>query len=532
MEATKVPLLGLPPELIEQILRKLPVECIKSLRLVNKHMSVAVLGPCFHAFFARQTTNLAPASLSSLEVLLRNDVFGPRVRHVRVMAETSAIPSAEDTLATKRFRPLESALTNRHGDNFVVQLNRPTTRGTEEKSNTHLARFVSGPGLFSRPVARDVVGLDRQRLWARASHVYRLTMTALAKSGVTVSDLRIYSNTTGCSVPSYDVTIGLPGLLDVGLARSLASVKTLAFSFSTRVDHGWKRMGQVYGSKLAKREKRRQRLQWTTDDDDDEANCNTDDSYWDSDPEYDTRIAAEKGCDIRGRYGDTMPQPLCRVNFPGIALLLQRMPHLETLDLHMYQTLEYEAYGGGSRLHYYAAVFKHVVDGGLHFRQLKNLILRGLCVSADDLLTFMERHPHIKSLELHNVMLTAPVVGRTPWSAVLTKLCRNAVRQGASLSSVFCTDPYGTTNFLRLHETLESEWVERWWLRDCRGALISTTRRVLRDEFEREDVFGEDSMTWGGKKKEWWTPPTSIPRVELYALHEDRYGRTYGGVFS
>jgi hypothetical protein len=272
MEAKRVTLLDLPPELIEQILRNLPVGCIKSLRLVNKHMSVAVLGPCLHSFLVCQTTNLTPSSLSSLELLLRNDVFGHHVRHVRVMAETFAIASAENMLATGLRHPTESTLTNRHGDSFVVQLDRPMFKANEEslrelaeslewmkaqlkahemvlttdegeeevvnrlasifrwKKNFPLdtievdARFVNGPGLFSRPVALDMVDLDRQRLWARASQVYRLTMTALARSGVSVPNLRIYSDTTGCSVPSYDVTVGLTGLLDVGLARSLVFV--------------------------------------------------------------------------------------------------------------------------------------------------------------------------------------------------------------------------------------------------------------------------------------------------------------------
>jgi hypothetical protein len=594
MEPKKAILSDLPRELIQQISQSLPVECLKNLRLVNKHMSVAVLGPSFHRFFVRQTTNLSPSSLSSLELLLQNNAFGQHVRHVRVMAETFAIASAENTLATGLHHPAESVLTNRHGDDFVVQLDGPMIRGTREKLReiaaslewmkahvkTHEmivateegeeevanrlasifrwminfpletievdARFVNGPGLFSRPVARDIVESDRQRLWARASQVYRLTMTAVARSGAPVPNLRIFSATTGCSVPSYDVTLGLAGLLDAGLPRSLVSVKNLAFSLSTRVDHGWERLGQVYGPAVAKAEKRRQRLQWNqiwdeipwedmhgvgaTEEDTD---YNTDDSDWDSDPEHDAEIAAEKGSEIRGRYGDSMPQSLCRGNFPGVALLLQHMLNLETLDLHMYQTLEYEAYDGGSRLHHYAAVFTHIVDGGLHFQQLKNLTLRGLCVRADDLLTFMERHPRIESLELYHVMLATPV-SHAPWNAVLTKLCRDAARRGSSLSSIFCSNLYNTTrvshneqwrhahNFLRRHEALKSEWIERWWVRCRAGAPVLTTRRVLRDEFEREDAFG------GGKTTERWTSSTKIPGDELQALHWDRYGRTYG----
>ena len=127
MEAKRVTLLDLPLEFMEQILRNLPVGCIKSLKLVNKHMSVAVLGPCLHSFLVCQSTNLTPSSVSSLELLLRNDVtlFGRHVRHVRVMAETFAIASAENMLATGLRHPTESTITNRHGDNFVAQLDKP-----------------------------------------------------------------------------------------------------------------------------------------------------------------------------------------------------------------------------------------------------------------------------------------------------------------------------------------------------------------------------------------------------------------------
>ena len=130
--------MDLPLELMEQILRNLPVGCIKSLKLVNKHMSVAVLGPCLHSFLVCQSTNLTPSSVSSLELLLRNDVtlFGRHVRHVRVMAETFAIASAENMLATGLRHPTESTLTNRHGDNFVVQLDKPMIKYTRNGADS------------------------------------------------------------------------------------------------------------------------------------------------------------------------------------------------------------------------------------------------------------------------------------------------------------------------------------------------------------------------------------------------------------
>ncbi|KAJ4237618.1 hypothetical protein NW760_003053 [Fusarium oxysporum] len=591
-------LLQLPRELIEQILGNLSLRCIKNLRRINRRMNDLVLGPCFYSYFGQKSTNLTPSSLSSIEALMEDDVFGRHVRHIRIISETVAIDSAENTLATGLYHTAESTLTNLYGDEFFVQLDKPMSKATDEQLKkvavdlewmkahaeayemafrtekeeevvnrlAHIlrwrehslldsieldARFVDGPGLFSRPVARHIVDSDRQRLWARASQVYRLAMMAWARSGVAISRLLIYTNTTGCSVPSYDVTVGLPGLMDAGLARSSAIVKDLAFSFSTRMDHGWERLAQVYGQKVAAVERRRQRLHWqeireeidwqdmhgiiaTTEG----ADYTTDDSDWDSDTEFDMGILDEKGSEIQGRYGDTMPQSLYRDNFPGISRLLQNMPNLQKLDLHMYQTLEYEAYDGGSRLHYYEAVFKHIVDAKLQFRQLKTLILRGLFLDAEDLLTFMRHHSGIERLELHNAML-GPRPGYSGWNNVLTTLCRSAVHHGTSLSSVFCSGLYNTSrtfrgqwghphNLLRSHEELKGQWVERWWLRSRQGRPVLWTREVLRDEFEYENAFGEEGGAQGAKNTVQWTPPTGLPMEELRVLQEEGYGRTYG----
>jgi hypothetical protein len=339
--------------------------------------------------------------------------------------------------------------------------------------------------------------------------------------------------------------------MDAGLARSSAIVKDLAFSFSTRMDHGWERLAQVYGQKVAAVERRRQRLHWqeireeidwqdmhgiiaTTEG----ADCTTDDSDWDSDTEFDMGILDEKGSEIQGRYGDTMPQSLYRDNFPGVSRLLQNMPNLQKLDLHMYQTLEYEAYDGGSRLHYYEAVFKHIVDAKLQFRQLKTLILRGLFLDAEDLLTFMRHHSRIERLELHNAIL-GPRPGYSGWNNVLTTLCRSAVHHGTSLSSVFCSGLYNTSrtfrgqwghphNLLRSHEELKGQWVDRWWLRSRQGRPVLWTREVLRDEFEHENAFGEEGGAQGAKNTVQWTPPAGLPMEELRVLQEEEYGRTYG----
>ncbi|MBE3048049.1 hypothetical protein IMZ48_37180 [Candidatus Bathyarchaeota archaeon] len=266
------------------------------------------------------------------------------------------------------------------------------------------ARFVEGPGRFAEAHVSHPVAGDRQALWLRASRAYRLTMTALARSGAAFPNLYIYSGTTnnGCSVPSYDITVGLPGLIDAGLGTAGASVKRLELSFSTRVDHGWRGWERAYGAEVGRQERAMQRRQWMVlfDDDnyhwnyvvcydndeaaeqgreielevDDEGNDGCDES----DEDYDAEIEDRENTRFRGRYRDDYPQALCRANVPGVAELLLHMPNLQVLDLHMYQTLQYESSHIVKRLHHHHRIFSALVRHRVSLPHLTYLSLRGL----------------------------------------------------------------------------------------------------------------------------------------------------------
>ncbi|KAH6615863.1 hypothetical protein B0J18DRAFT_438370 [Chaetomium sp. MPI-SDFR-AT-0129] len=591
-------LLVFPRELMEQVVQNLPAESIHHLRLASKGLSIATTGPHFYSLIRRQTINLTPKSLDSLEALIKYDAFNYKVRHVRIMAETFAVASLEHILATGKTSPPEMVLENWLGGDSVVQLRWPLVQLGEEElrkraddlswMKAHLetheelltseegeqevvnrlvaifrqlkdlsldtieldARFVSGPRSYSRPVAREMVDLDRQLLWARASQLYRLTLTALARSQVAVPNLQILSHAAGCSIPSYDITAGIPGLLANNAGVALAGIKQLAFSFSNRMDHGWERLERVYGSDAGKRERRRQRLQWAEIWDDvywsdlhgvasepgSNSGQNTDDSDWDSDDsEYDARIAADKNSEIRGRYSDIAVQAICRDNFPGFAQLLQQMRNLESLDVHMYQTLVYESNEGRPMYHYYYKVFNNVIDQGLRFQHLKHVALSGLWLRPDSLVAFMQGHLQVTSLELQNVGIPMYVSGQTSWGVALAELAQDAVAQRSALASVFCSylgsEPQvsgaissNSHNFLRVGEPIRDEWLHRGWVSRWQKGVFLSGRRVLRDEFTLEDAFGQgrssrrgglvdvpDSRSWGMVEAQW----------------EDRYGRNY-----
>jgi hypothetical protein len=268
---------------------------------------------------------------------------------------------------------------------------------------------------------------------------------------------------------------------------------------------------------------------------------NVDGSDYDSDEEIDAIIRDAKGSEIRGRYGDNTPEALCQDNFPGISQLLVHMIKLESLDLHMFQTLEYEAYDGGPRLYFYARVFQAIVDQGLRFCHLRHLALRGLRINTSDLVSFLERHRQIENLELHQVMRSDSVLGLQSWKEVLKEICHRTIlgQAGGSLARVFCSDlgvvprtargfnSYRPESLLGDNEELKQEWIDRWWCGHCSvsaGPLLHT-RELLRDELASADLFGVVGAENQGRISIDRAMPTNYPTIEF---REERYGTTYG----
>ena len=509
---------GLLPEILHDVIESLSFEDVTSLRLVCRQLGWKVIGRRYRGFFERKTTNLTRESLSSLEALGRHGALGRLVRHIRVVAEAPAILSAEKARATRK---LTTASPADPGETVVVDLTEDQLRQTEDdlawmraqKDDTEEAevlellarifswgittveldaRFVEGPGKrYSRPAAPHIVPEEWQALWVRASQVYRLTMTAVSHSG-SMPKLNIYGNTLGCSVPSYDVNVILPSLLDAGFETAGASVDTLVLSFSTRVDHGWRGWDQAYGVQAGKAERERQRRQWddifeerdyVTSDEEGDGGEHRDDGLEgaaepgedeydeeeeeEDDGEFDKTIEEAKGSEIRGRYGDNMAQVLCRDNFPGVARLLLHMRNLRSLDLHMYQTLEYESYGGGSRLHSYYRVFGALDERAVVLSRLRRLVLRGLYVRPADLASFVRAH-RLEDVELRDVMLAPPSLeGTSNWAAVLKDVFGDTSDPPARLYLKDLGSVHQRANLIRPGEALLGEWVDRGWGSAC-----------------------------------------------------------------
>jgi hypothetical protein len=74
-------------------------------------------------------------------------------------------------------------------------------------------------------------------VFIRASEVYRITTSAIAKSHLSLKTFSIYRNTPRCSVPSVNITTQMMELdSSTDFASTVSSLENLALSFSTRVE--------------------------------------------------------------------------------------------------------------------------------------------------------------------------------------------------------------------------------------------------------------------------------------------------------
>ena len=572
---------NLPAELVHIIIEGISLNDVKNLRLVCRQLASKVVGRRFLGALERQTTDLTPESLESLEAISRHNALGRMVRHVRVMAEAPTFEAAEDLLAVKRHHLSHHSRNNpSRGDEadpaqgYLKRVNQAegdlqwlrarqvnadampdavvvdrlarilSCNGQGSLHTLELtARFVEWPGHFTEPHDSLSLDGDRQALWLRASWAYRLTMTALARSGVAFPNLYIYSRITGCSVPSYDINVGLPGLIDAGLGTASASVETLELSFSTRVDHGWHGWERAYGTEVGRQERATLRRQWTVlfdveaqthpyDDSmvpeqGEETGMHDDVDYDESDEDLDADIEDREGSEIRGHYRSDYPQALSLANFPGITGLLLHMPNLQVLDLHMYQTLEYEARPSPLRLHHQHRIFGALVRHRVSLPRLRRLSLRGLIFTRQDLLSFLGSHPSIDDLALCNVILSRVrdpgvtyntmangVVPECTWEGVLNKalaeLSSAKARAGHPRLSklhlsvllyqlrpqIQLSSGFPLVNLQPRGELPRRDWLDKGWGSPCRCGATGTFWTC---EFSGDELAGPTPLGFVGR---------------------------------
>jgi hypothetical protein len=382
-----------PPEVAERIIQYLDLNTIKNIRLTSKALAGQCLGLHFKSFFKQQKTDLTERSLQRLRVLAAHpELGGPGVvRNLTIVATVYNSSEVQRILSTKQQRVVgssssgtilstsykrctEEELSAAQSDLAWLRAQQAEQEALSDESA--IDSLASALKLFERLDSIDLDATVIQRpnltvsttagewhpIWIRASQVYCLSMSAVARSGVAVETVTIYRNTPRCSVPSCDITAHVRKL-DADCC--LASIKNFALSTSTKIETDFRKIAaageQLQGAKS---------------------------------------VFHEAFGSTAGLLKADDPEALAEDNFPGIARLLKLMPNLEAIDLHLYRTLN-----GHPRS--YDRIFQAIAEEIRLPSTLEQCFLRGIFTTEQSLLQFLTNHPRINHLDLREICLTS-----------------------------------------------------------------------------------------------------------------------------
>ncbi|KAL9032320.1 MAG: hypothetical protein Q9180_006571, partial [Flavoplaca navasiana] len=222
-------------EIVDRIISDLDITWICSLRLVCRSLGDRCCGQRYKAFFGQQDVDLTSYSLQRLCQIAAHPKFGPAVRVIAITAVVHDTSELERMLKTKRRRIHEQkgvfSITTepQAGEDEIDEARRNLDRLTSEReeqqemrrneSDVQLLadalRKFGALGVLTIEAAVDQgdktqlisssVAREWHPIWVRASQVFRIVLSAIARSEAAVKTLIIYNKSLRCSVPTSDV---------------------------------------------------------------------------------------------------------------------------------------------------------------------------------------------------------------------------------------------------------------------------------------------------------------------------------------
>ncbi|OJJ77730.1 hypothetical protein ASPBRDRAFT_71057 [Aspergillus brasiliensis CBS 101740] len=433
----------LPIVVVDEILEYLDLETIKSLRLADKTWSDLCLGPRFKSFMRHQTTDLTPQSLESLTALSRHGILRTAVKDLTIVAVVYDSSLIQKVLRTSRCEDEKNTpwITARECTLDELAQAEVDLAWMEEKASKHQLihedHIVSTlEAVFNNLKSLDWVAMearvtysphpnffrsrgDWHAIWLKATQVYHIAMSAIAKSTFRLNDLLVYQNPIRCAIPSNEITAHMHTLDAAGCTfASGQSIKNFSIDLSTRIDTNPERLSKRKDDmETWERETRRSWHGWRPG----------------------TLLASLN------------PEVNSDDNYPGVAYLLQKMPNLESLTLRLRCTVI-----GDISLYY--RLFEEIASK-VCLPRLKTLRLFGIYVTLDSLLYFLRNHPDIEVLWLEKVNLVSgswdPVFEEISKMPRLTKLVLASIAEAGRTLNVRpaedkedLSDPYNTDYYL------------------------------------------------------------------------------------
>ncbi|KAI4094902.1 MAG: hypothetical protein LQ348_006638 [Seirophora lacunosa] len=475
----------LPQELVDKIIEDLDLFAVKSLRLACKKVCDRTYAR-FRCFFESQRTDLTSKSLKRLSLIANHPKLATAVRCVVVLALVYDLSELDRTLRIKRRRvyqrqglfsltlepqasPEELQEAQQTRERLYAQMQERDSMIRNETDLQLLADTFRSFGKLNTLAVEPAVSRGRANhelassvhewytIWIRAAQVYRTVMLSVARSGVAISNLHIYTSRASqrCSVPTWDINKHIPALLSAKFGRSAEHIKTISLSISTKVETDCQKIAEA-----------RAKL------------CETNRAY------YQAGLAPSAGL----RFDNNPAAVVAEGNFPGVARLLKQMPNLQRLDLHLYRTL----WKGADS---YAKVFSCLVEEEVVLPSLRQCKLRGLYCDETSLLAFLRAHPNIATLELRSVKLVSGA-----WRPIFARLCAMPLLQRVTLQNIRAPPEGGVVLRERMvnlgpkHPTAalhEDDGIPSWSADNrrsypCGGGLMVHTRTFSREEMQRE----------------------------------------------
>ncbi|KAL8952469.1 MAG: hypothetical protein Q9222_001610, partial [Ikaeria aurantiellina] len=459
---------SLSVELLEKIAQGLELPELCNLRLTCKRLSDRCSGPRFKSFFECQRTDLTAASLHRLCQIAKNRELASAVRCVVVLAVVYDPTEFERMIHTKRRRShkqqgvfsiidepqaTKDELDEAHRDREQLLASKKEQEAAlRDKSDLRiladalrhfgkLDRLATEALVAHRPGVFVAASSTREwrSVWIRASQVYHTAIKAIALSDVAIETLHVYKRSTRCSVPTCNINGSMPVLEAAG-----QHIKSISLSVSTKVETDPQKLADAYATMS------------------------------ESD-----RVFFEAGMGTQtGLLSEDNPAAVAEENLPGVARLLQQMPNLENLDLHLYNTMQ------GS-LKCYAKVFTYIVYDVV-LPSLQQCALRGVQCDEPSLLKFLRTHSSITYLELCNLNLTSG-----SYQPIFSHLLTMPSLQRLTLSNLSAPEK-GRMNLFPKHATADQTKPGESWRPNntdsfrCLGGLMVHTRTITREQMQRE----------------------------------------------
>ncbi|KAL8950509.1 MAG: hypothetical protein Q9222_003473 [Ikaeria aurantiellina] len=440
MDSSASMLLALPQEVVDTIAGCLDLTSICNLRLTCKAVSHLCVGPRFLSFFANQKTDLTAESLQGLIHLANHSTFRGAVKLLTVVAIVYNIDELDSVLSQK-YRRVRT-------DQPFPQSSRSLSMTPEQLDEVRRNRK---PALEEQHVQKGMVKSQSDvRLLTDALCSFGM-LAAVALEAVIMQGLNEY--TTPFEVfhkdPIWNRAAQVYKTVTLAIARSGAAVHALQVytglqHCSTPALAIYEHMRALEAADFAKAAQSIKSLSLSIS--------------------THARIFMSK-------------KSLKEGSFAGVALLLEQMPNLECLDLHLFTIHD-------NFQSYYVKLFTCIADKVV-LPSLRNCKLRGLPCTEGSLLAFLKAHNGIETLEMKGIHLEPG-----SWRRIFNHLYRMSALQRVTLSNLRGPDLADLTHLAPKKEN-ETPWSRNWredtdCVLQCIGGELLHTRTMSREEILRE----------------------------------------------